>query len=86
MEIKILAKDLGINKLTFDGKVFISRIDELNHIDISKLALFVEKSNQRYMLRPPDRLLYVAEQKIKEADKVISEAKNLLRELLTCAS
>ncbi|MFH1874473.1 MAG: transcription-repair coupling factor [Pseudomonadota bacterium] len=85
MEIKVMAKELRTNQITFDGRTFSGRLDKTNQVDLNKLAQLISRDSQRYILRPPDRILYVTNG-IEQASEIIKEAKNFLRELGSCVS
>lgn len=85
MEIKVLAKNLRVRQITFDGRTFAARLDKSNPLDLQSVTKFIEDRDQVFKLRPPDRILYIT-QGIDEAQSIISEAKNFLSQLLTCVS
>lgn len=85
MEVKVLAKQLKIRQLTFDGRTFACKLDKSNPIDLGLLTRLIEGGNKQYRLRPPDRILYITTP-LEEAKEVLSHAKNFLSVLLTCVT
>lgn len=85
MEVKVLAKQLKIRQLTFDGRTFSCRLDKSSPIDLGLLTRLIEGKGKQYRLRPPDRILFITPP-LKEAKEVLSHAKNFLSVLLTCVT
>lgn len=85
MEIKVLTKRLRVKKMLFDGRSFVCTMDSSNHLDLNLVAELVESDRERYLLRPPDKILRITKG-IDEPDEIINEAKNLLRRLDSCVS
>jgi transcription-repair coupling factor (superfamily II helicase) len=85
MEIKVLAKQLKIRQLTFDGRMFACKLDKSNPIDLALLTKLIEGGGRQYRLRPPDRILYITTP-LEEAKDILSHAKNFLSVLLSCVT
>ena len=85
MEVKVLARQLRIRQITFDGATFSCQLDPTTPLEPAQILDLARKEPTRFRVVPPDRLLALAEERGSDA-AVLASAKKSLSRLLAHVS